>query len=129
MGLLSGLLGLVTEVDGEALEKELSAILAPGEEFQKAYRLVRDLMIFTDRRLILVNKQGMTGKKAEWLTIPYRSISRFSKETAGHFDLDAELRIWIQGESQPIVQEFRKDSNIHEVYQVLSTWVLARKSA
>lgn len=67
-------------------------VLITGETVSLAFKLVRDLIVFTDFRLILVDKQGMTGKKVEYKSIPYRSISRFSVETSGHFDLDAELK-------------------------------------
>ena len=64
---------------------------------QAAYQLVRDVFIFTDRRLILVDKQGVTGRKVQYHSVPYKSITHFSVETAGTFDLDAELTIWISG--------------------------------
>lgn len=124
MGILSGILGHASEIDIDELEQEFSAILVEGEEIHRAYRLIRDLIVFTSKRLILVNKQGMTGKKQEFQSIPYKNINRFSKETAGHFDLDAELRIWVRDQEHPIVKEFKKDKNIHEVYQVLSAYVL-----
>jgi hypothetical protein len=60
-----------------------------------AYLLIRDTILFTDRRLILIDKQGITGKKTEYHSIPYRSITHFAVETAGTFDLDAELKIWV----------------------------------
>jgi hypothetical protein len=125
MGILSGILGHASEINVGELEEEFASILIEGEEIQRAYKLVRDLVVFTSRRLVIVDKQGMTGKKQEFQSIPYKNINRFSKETAGHFDLDAELRIWVKGQEAPIVKEFKKDKNIHEVYQVLSAYVLA----
>ena len=124
MGLLSGILGHASEVDVEELEQEFAAILVEGEEIHRAYKLIRDLVVFTSKRLVLVDKQGFTGKKQEFQSIPYKNINRFSKETAGHFDLDAELHIWVKGQEDPIVKEFKKDKNIHEVYQVLGAYVL-----
>ena len=69
--------------------------------------------------------QGMTGKKRQYTSIPYKSIDYFSKETAGHFDLDAEINIWIKSRKEPIVLEFRKDTHIHDVFKVLSHYALA----
>ena len=66
-----------------------------------AFSLVRDLIVFTEYRLVLVDKQGLTGKKVSYRSIPYRSVSRFSVETSGHFDLDAELKIWISSSEAP----------------------------
>lgn len=124
MGLFSGLLGNATEVAGDQLERLLEAILVPGETIEKAYQLIRDLLVFTNKRLILVDKQGLTGRKVELLSIPYSKITKFSKESAGHFDLDADLKIWIGSAPEPLVQKFSRSVDIHEVYRVLSTHVL-----
>lgn len=124
MGILSGILGHASEINVDELEQDFASILIEGEEIHRAYKLIRDLIVFTSKRLILVNKQGMTGKKQEFQSIPYKNINRFAKETAGHFDFDAELHVWVKGQVDPIVKEFKKDKNIHEVYQVLGTYVL-----
>ncbi len=65
------------------------------EKVEHAYKLIRDLIVFTNRRLILVDKQGVTGKKQNTILFLIKSITQYSIETAGHFDLDAELKIWI----------------------------------
>jgi hypothetical protein len=124
MGILSGMLGHATEVDIKEVEEELSPLLINTEKIEKAYRLVRDLFVFTDKRLVLIDKQGITGKKAEYHSIPYRSISHFSTETAGHFDLDSELRVWVKGQSIPIKKEFKKGSNIEGVQKALAHYIL-----
>lgn len=122
--MLSGLFGNASEVDSSSIEQEISEILVPGEQVTQAYRLVRDLYVFTDKRLILVDKQGLTGKKVEYHSIPYRSITHFAVETAGRFDLDAELKIWLSGNATPIEKEFRKGSNILGVQRTLAQHVL-----
>lgn len=124
MGLLSGLMGNASEISGEKLEKLFNEILADGEHVEKAYKLIRDMFVFTNKRLILVDKQGVTGRKAEILSIPYSKITKFSKEGAGIFDLDAELKIWVGSEEVPISREFRRSENINEVYRVLSEHIL-----
>ncbi|NFA61465.1 PH domain-containing protein [Clostridium sporogenes] len=124
MGLFSGLMGNASEVNIMEVEKEYSNILAENERVEKSYRLIRDIFIFTNKRLILVNKQGMTAKKIEYHSIPYKSITHFSIETAGNFDLDAELKIWISGTQQPIEKQFNKNLNIYELQSVLANYVL-----
>jgi Bacterial PH domain len=94
MGLFDGLIGNASRVDPAQAAQEFGRLLARDEQIQVAYLLIRDAFLFTDRRLILVDKQGMTGRKVEYHTIPYRSITHFSVETAGTFDLDAELKIY-----------------------------------
>jgi hypothetical protein len=58
---------------------------------------VRDFVVFTDKRLIAVNVQGMTGKKRDFTSLPYSKIQAFPIETADSFDLDAELDLWFSG--------------------------------
>ncbi|HZD59154.1 MAG TPA: PH domain-containing protein [Anaerolineae bacterium] len=124
MGLFDGLLGHATSVDVQKLQNEFAPILVDEEELLAAYKLIRDMFVFTNMRLILIDKQGVTGKKAEYQTIPYYSIVRFAKESAGILDLDAELKIWIRGQSEPIVKEFKKGDSVNEVYRLLGKAVL-----
>ncbi|PWW29740.1 PH (Pleckstrin Homology) domain-containing protein [Cytobacillus oceanisediminis] len=124
MGIFDGFIGNASEAKIEEVQEEFAAVLAPSEQVEKAYRLVRDLFIFTNKRLILVDKQGITGKKVEYHSIPYKSITHFSIETAGSFDLEAELKIWISGAEEPIEKQFNKSLNIYEVQSVLAEYVL-----
>ncbi|KPU46124.1 hypothetical protein OXPF_02340 [Oxobacter pfennigii] len=124
MGLMDGLLGNASEVKISDVQKEYANILSTTENIEKAYKLIRDMFIFTDKRLILVDKQGVTGKKTEYHSIPYKSITHFSIETSGHFDLDAELKIWLSGMPVPIEKKFNKSLNIYELQSVLAAYVL-----
>lgn len=125
MGLFSGILGNASEISIEKLQEEFQPVLIQEEQIEKAFRLIRDMYVFTNKRLIFIDKQGVTGKKAEFLSIPYKSIIRFSKESAGLLDLDAELKIWLSGQSEPITKQFKKGGNINEVYQLLSKYTLS----
>ncbi len=124
MGLFDGLMGNASEVRIEDIQKEYENILTSTERVEKAYRLIRDMFVFTNKRLLLVDKQGVTGKKTEYHSIPYKSITHFSIETAGNFDLDAELKIWISGTQLPIEKQFNKSLNIYELQSVLAEYVL-----
>ncbi len=93
MGLLDGLMGNASEIDPAKIEGDFARVLAGGERIEKAYQLLRDLFVFTNKRLVLVDKWGLTGSKVEYHSLPYWSITHFSVETAGHFDLDAELKV------------------------------------
>lgn len=124
MGFLDGLMGNASEANAAEVQKEFAKVLAPSERIEKAYRLIRDMFIFTNKRLILVDKQGLTGKKVEYHSIPYRNITHFSIETAGSFDLDAELKIWISGNALPLQKQFNKNLNIYELQSVLAEYVL-----
>jgi len=124
MGIFDALLGNARELNAEDVEQEMDRILTMGEQVEKAYKLMRDLFIFTNKRLILVDKQGVTAKKVEYHSIPYRSITHFSIEAAGHFDLEAELFIWIKGQEMPIQKQFSRGVDIYQLQSVLAYYVL-----
>ena len=90
MGLFSALLGNAGAVSQEELIKKYGQLLTEGEQIELGFKLVRDTFIFTSKRLILVDIQGITGSKTEYTSIAYKSISRCSIETAGTCELDAE---------------------------------------
>ncbi len=119
MGLFSGLMGNASKVDIGQIEKDYEDLFSASEIVESAYKLIRDTIIFTNKRVIFVDKQGMTGKKTEYLSVPYKSISYFEIETAGHFDLDAELKIYISGKDLPIQKQFNRNTNIYEVQAIL----------
>lgn len=125
MGLFSALLGNAGAVSQDELNKQYSQLLCENEEIELGFKLIRDMFIFTNKRLILVDKQGITGSKTEYKSISYKSISRFSVETAGTFDLDAELKIWVSSELQPsISKQFNKSVNVYDVQKILAHHVL-----
>ncbi|MGM0472473.1 MAG: PH domain-containing protein [Bacillota bacterium] len=125
MGILDSLMGNASEMDLSDAKQELQEILIAEEEIDSAYQLLRDYFVFTNKRLILVDKQGITGKKKEYHSIPYNSIRQFSIESAGTFDADAELKLWIAGSQTPVTKEFGKNSsNILAVQQTLAQFLL-----
>lgn len=125
MGLFSALLGNAGTVSQEDLQKDYGKLLISGEEIELGFKLIRDVFIFTNKRLILVDKQGLTASKIEYKSISYKSISRFSIETAGTFDLDAELKIWVSSEQVPSIRkQFNKSVNVYDVHTILATHVL-----
>jgi hypothetical protein len=99
-------------------------VLARDERIEKAYQLPRNLFVFANKRLILLDRQGLTGNKVEYHSLPYRSITHFSVETAGHFELDAELKGWISGSPVSIQKRFNKQLNIYDVHSALAGYVL-----
>src|SRR6476660_3341922 len=125
MGLFSAILGNAGAVSNDELNKDFGILLLDGEEIELGFKLVRDTFIFTTKRLILIDKQGITGSKTEYKSISYKSISRFSVETAGTFELYAELKIWVSSELQPSIRkQFNKSVNVYEVQKVLAHHVL-----
>ncbi len=125
MGLLSGMMGNAGVVEPGKLEEKYGSLLTEGESLEVGFNVFRDTFIFTSKRLILVDVQGMTGKKTSFLSIPYSKITKFSIETAGHLDLDAELKMWIGSEPQPLSKTFNKKVNIYDLQKVLAAHVLS----
>lgn len=123
MGILSGLLGNASQADIAEVEQALERILADGERVEQAFQLIRDLLIFTDRRFILVDRQGVTGRKTEYHSIPYRAITQFSVESAGALDLESELKVWIAGTVEPVRKQFSRGKTIYEVQKALASHV------
>lgn len=108
MGLLDALMGNASEVSIDDVQEQLAPMLADNESVSTAYRLVRDLIVFTTSRIVLIDKQGISGRKVNYHSIPYKSITQFSVETAGHFDMDSELRVWVSGQDGPVTIELNK---------------------
>ena len=121
---MNTLLGNVSEVNLEALQKDFGLVLCDGEQIERAYKLMRDKWVFTNKRLIIQDVQGLTGKKKDYMSIPYRSVERFSVETAGTFDTDAEIKIWIRVKAEPLYQRFGSDSTVVEIQKMLAQYIL-----
>ena len=124
MGIINTLLGNVSEMDQGALLKEYAPLLSEGECIEKAYKLIRDKWIFTNKRLIIQDIQGVTGKKKEYMSIPYHSIERISIETAGTFDMDSEMKLWVRGAAEPFQQKFSRGTDILEIQRVIASHTL-----
>jgi hypothetical protein len=124
MSLVNAIFGTASKISPEDIQIEFSPLLVEGEEIVGAFKLVRDLFVFTQCRLILADKQGLTGSKVEYHSIPYKSISQFSVETAGLFDMDAELKIYISSNPTPLKKEFKKGTDIIQIQKLLATYVV-----
>jgi len=125
MGLLNKILGNASEVSSEQLQEKYARLLIENEQIELGFKLLRDVFMFTDKRLILIDVQGITGSKVEYKSLPYKNMTRFSLETAGTLDLDAELKIWISSEDIPTVsKKFNKKIDVYEVQKYLAQKVL-----
>ena len=110
-------------VDVKNGEEIIKTMLIPAEEVMFAFSSMRDKLVFTNKRIVSVNVQGITGKKADYTSIPYSRIQIFSIETAGTFDLDSELDITISGMGT-IRFELSAQTNIRDLGKFLSNNIL-----
>jgi hypothetical protein len=107
----------------EDIYPAVAPLIIPGEQLVSCFKAVRDFVVFTDKRLIAVNVQGMTGKKRDFTSLPYNKIQAFSIETAGTFDLDAELDLWFSGLGK-VRLEFKGNADIQQLGHMIAGYVL-----
>ena len=105
--------------DDEDFSKYVSPMFVEGEYIIQAFRSIRDGIIFTNKRMIAINIQGVTGKKKVFTSLPYNRIQAYSVETAGIFDLDSLLELWFCGMGR-IRFEFVARANVYEICRVIS---------
>ncbi len=110
-------------VEDAKFNAELAPLLVDGEKILGCYQDVRDHVVFTDKRVIAVNVQGITGKKKDFTSLPYAKVSVFSIETAGTFDLESELELYYSGVGR-VRFEFRGSSDIIDIGRIISQYAL-----
>lgn len=106
-----------------AIPTDINPLLLDGEEILGCYQALRDYVVFTSKRVIAVNVQGMTGKKKDFSSLPYSKVQVFSIETSGVLDLDSELELWFSGLGK-VKFEFSGNSDIVEIGKVISEFIL-----
>ena len=100
--------------------KDINKFLIEGEEVLEVFKTVRDQVVFTNKRVITANVQGITGKKVDYTSIPYKRIGMYSVETSGALDLDSELALNVSGVKGTILFEFRGRTKILEIARYIS---------
>lgn len=110
-------------VNNNTFANILSQIIVNGEQVLGSYKTVRDGVVFTNKRVIAINVQGVTGKKVDVTSLPYSRLSAYSCETAGVFDMDSELELWFDGLGK-IRFEFSGNTNISEINRAISIFTL-----
>ena len=110
-------------VDNNTYSSLISAIFTDGESILSSFKGIRDGVVFTNKRIIAINVQGITGTKKDFTSLPYSKIQAFSVETAGVFDLDSELVLWFSGLGK-VKFEFIKNANVSAICKMISERVL-----
>lgn len=111
------------QVDNSMYEERLMPLLVSGEEIVATFRTVRDGVVFTNRRVITINVQGITGKKTDYSSLPYKKIQAFSIETSRVFDLDSELELWFSALGR-VRFEFTAGADVTHICAVISQYAL-----
>ena len=110
-------------VGNDAFSSQIMPILIDGETILSSYKGIRDGVVFTNKRIITVNIQGITGKKKDFTSMPYSKIQVYSVETSGVLDMDSELELWFSGVGK-VKFEFTRNSNVSEICKSISNFVL-----
>jgi hypothetical protein len=110
----------VSNAEGQDMVGEL---LIEGESIQSSFKGMRDMVIFTNKRLIVVNVQGFSGKKRDYSSLPYSKIQAFSVESAGTFDRDAELELYFSGLGK-VRLEFNAKFDVKAFNRFLGSYIL-----
>jgi len=115
------------EVEPAEIREKFGHALIEGEEVLAAFRSLRDTAFLTNYRFVLVDVQGLTGAKVSFQSVPYRAITRFAVESAGTFDLDSDLAIWIAGAAQPLTLKVSRNADPAAIQRLLAERVLGRR--
>ena len=106
-----------------AMNADIMSMFVDGEKVVQTYKGLRDVVIFTNKRIFSINVQGLTGKKKDYTSLPYSRIQAFSVETAGALDLDSELEIWFSGLGK-VKFEFVASADVAQICKFISSVVL-----
>ena len=120
----NGFFARLRKVKDDHFGKMIDGFLINDEIVIGTYQSVRDGVVFTNKRIIAINIQGITGKKIDFTSIPYSKITTFSLETAGVFDLDAELEIYLSGVGK-VKFEFTGATDVKQICRMISMYALS----
>ena len=123
MGLLNTILGNASQVNINEIKAQFENVLVENENIEAAFSLFRDKMVFTNKRIIFLDKQNVTGSKKEYLSVPYHAVSVFSVESAGTFDADAEIKLWVRELGQ-ITKKVGKNTDTMQIQKILASYIL-----
>ena len=118
-----GFFARLKKVNNDEFGNIINDFLIDGENVIGVYKSVRDGVVFTNKRIIAINVQGITGKKQDYTSIPYNKISTFSLETAGFFDLDSELELYMSGVGK-VKFQFTASTDVKEICKAISVYTL-----
>lgn len=107
------------------VRNEVSSFLIDGEEIIDAFKTIRDRVVFTNKRIISIDVQGITGKRKSFSTLPYSTIQFFEIQTQGFMEIFPDTELFIQYANGFTAQfEFKGNVDICKIGKLISTYVL-----
>ena len=111
------------EIDSSKVRSELLDFFVDGEEIISAFETIRDQVVFSNKRILVVNVQGINGKKRAYISYPYSKIQYFGVETAGVLDIDSELFLAFN-DGRSLSFDFKTSVDIMSISKIISSYVL-----
>ena len=102
--------------------REVYEMLVPGERAEASFKTVRDVATFTNLRLIVRDSQGLTGKKVEQYSLPWKAVDMWSSENAGHLNLDSEIELWTRAGLISI--ELKRGADVRRIDNLIAAHIL-----
>lgn len=102
--------------------REVEELLIEGEEAVVAYKTIRDVAVVTNKRFIIADRQGITGKKVEIYTIPFHSIIMYSSENAGRLDFNAEIELWTKAGNFKL--NLNRKVDVRKLDRIIASYIL-----
>ncbi|WP_410494765.1 PH domain-containing protein [Corynebacterium belfantii] len=113
-----------TFVQEVPIPEDVASLMVPGEDAVVAFNTFRDSAIFTTKRLIVRDSQGLRGKKVEVYSLPYSSVNMWSTENAGTFDFNAEVELWTRAGKIKIKIKIGRDLDVRRLDMILAQCIL-----
>ena len=110
----------------ESVRADVNGLLISGEVIVSAFQTVRDQLVFTNKRIIAIDVQGMTGKKKTFSTLPYSKVQFFTIQTPGFMELFADTELMLMFSNGFTAKfEFRGNVDIGQLSRMISQYALA----
>ena len=111
------------QIDLSKVRKEVFDFLVADEDLIQAFETIRDQVVFITKRILVLNVQGITGKKKSYISYPYSKVQYFGIETAGVLDIDSELLLAFNDGSK-LSFDFKSNVDITKISKCIAQFVL-----
>ena len=102
--------------------KDIDDMLVDGETVVCCFKTVRDVAVFTNKRLIVRDTQGVTGIKKETYSLPYKSINMYTTENAGIADINTEIELWTRAGRFKL--KLKPGADVKKIDRIIATYIL-----